>query len=349
MRDGQLFAGGDADHLLDQIDAGDKLGDRMLDLQARIHLKEIETLVLAGDEFHRAGGVVIHGLGQRHRLFAHLAAGGFVEQRRRRLFDDLLVAPLHRALAFAEIDHVAMLVAQHLDFDVPGIDDELLDEHPVVAERCLCLSARQLEALRDLAFAVGDAHALAATAGGGLDHHRIADLVGDGHRMAIILDDAEMTGHRRDVGLCRRLLGFDLVAHRRDCAGIGTDEDHPRRRQRPRECLALGQEAVSRMHRLGPGLAAGLDDLLDHQITFRRGWRADQDRFVGHFHMNRILVRLGIDGDGLDPHPASSFDDATGDLAAIGDQDSFEHELFLMTRSVDNSWQNRQSGTGPRL
>ena len=40
---GELLAGGDADHLLDQVDAGDQLGDRMLDLQARVHLQEEEA------------------------------------------------------------------------------------------------------------------------------------------------------------------------------------------------------------------------------------------------------------------------------------------------------------------
>ena len=39
----QLLAGGDADHLLDQIEAGDELGHRMLDLQPRVHLEEIEV------------------------------------------------------------------------------------------------------------------------------------------------------------------------------------------------------------------------------------------------------------------------------------------------------------------
>ena len=103
----QLLAGGDADHLLDEIDAGDELGHGMLDLQARIHFEEEEAAVLAGDEFDRAGGIVIHGLGERDRLLAHLAACCFVEQRRGRLLDDLLVAALDRAFALAEIDHIA--------------------------------------------------------------------------------------------------------------------------------------------------------------------------------------------------------------------------------------------------
>ena len=44
--------------------------------------------------------------------------------------------------------------------------------------------------------------------------------------------------------------------------------------------------------------------------------------------MERVAVGLGIDGDRLDPHPAGGLDDPAGDLAAIGDQNSFEHGLF---------------------
>ena len=114
----KLFAGGDADHLLDEIDAGDEFGHGMLDLQARVHFQEVEALVLAGDELDGAGGIVVHRLGQRDRLLAHLAPRRLIEQRRRRFLDDLLVAALDRAFALAEIDDVAVLVAEHLDLDV---------------------------------------------------------------------------------------------------------------------------------------------------------------------------------------------------------------------------------------
>ena len=250
LRQRELLAGGDADHLLDEVDAGDQFGDGMLDLQAGVHLEEEEALVLACDEFHGAGEVVIHGLGQRDRLLAHLAPRGLVEQRRRRFLDDLLVAALDRAFALAEIDHVAVLVAEHLDFDMAGIDDEFFDEDAVVAERGLCLGLGEVEALGDLALRMRDPHALAAAAGGGLDHHGIADLVGDLHRVLVVLDDAEMARHGRDLGLRSRLLGFDLVAHRGDRARIGADEDDAGRLQRARKRFALGQEAVAGMHGL---------------------------------------------------------------------------------------------------
>ncbi len=128
-----------------------EFGHGMLDLQARVHLEEEEALVLPGDELDRAGEVVVDRLGERDGLLAHLAAGRLVEQRRRRFLDDLLVAALDRAFALAEIDDVAVLVAEHLDFDVAGIDDEFLDEDAVVAERRLRLGLGEAEAFGDFA------------------------------------------------------------------------------------------------------------------------------------------------------------------------------------------------------
>ena len=179
----QLFARGDADHLLDEVDAGDHLGHRMLDLQPRVHLEEIEGAVLPGDELDRSGGIVADGPGERDGLLAHLPPRRLVEQRRRRLLDDFLVATLDRALALAEIDDVAVLVAEHLDLDVARVGDELFDEDAVVAEARRGLGLRAGKAFGDLAGGIGDAHALAAAAGRGLDHHRIADLVGDADRL----------------------------------------------------------------------------------------------------------------------------------------------------------------------
>ena len=40
LPDREMFAGGDADHLFDEIDAGHAFRHRMLDLEARIHFEE---------------------------------------------------------------------------------------------------------------------------------------------------------------------------------------------------------------------------------------------------------------------------------------------------------------------
>ena len=79
------------------------------------------------------------------------------------------------------------------------------------------------------------------------------------------------------------------------------------------------------MHGFGARLLAGVDDLLDHEIGFGGGRRADMHGLVGHFDVQRVLVGVGIDRDGLDAHLAGRLDDAAGDFAAVRDQDLLEH------------------------
>jgi hypothetical protein len=73
----QFFASGHADHHLDQVEASDGFGHRVLYLQTGVHLQEVEALVFADHKLHRTGRLVFHRLGQLHRLLAHGFAGGF--------------------------------------------------------------------------------------------------------------------------------------------------------------------------------------------------------------------------------------------------------------------------------
>ena len=325
LLDGERLASGHTDHLLHEVNASDEFGHGMLDLQARVHLQKEEAAVLPGDKLHRARAVVVDGFGQRHGLLAHLRAGDLVQQGRRGLLDHLLVATLDGTFALAQINHIAMLVAEHLNFDVAGIDDEFFDEDPVVAKGRARLGLGAGEAFSHLVAAPGDAHALAPAPGRGLEHDGIADLVGNCHRVRGVLDHAQIPRHGRDLGGVGEFLRLDLVAHGGDGVGIGADEDDPCLRQRPGEGLALRQEAVAGMHRLGARLLAGLNDAVDEQVGFGRGGRADMDGLVGHLHMERIAVGVRIDGDGGDSHAPGGLDDPAGDFATVGDQYFLEH------------------------
>ena len=70
----QTLPRGDAQLPLHQIEAGDHLGDRMLDLQAGVHFHEIERAVLLGDEFHRARAGVLDRFRRRDRRGSHFPA-----------------------------------------------------------------------------------------------------------------------------------------------------------------------------------------------------------------------------------------------------------------------------------
>src|ERR1700761_1659059 len=109
----------------------------MFNLQAGIHLHEEELVRTIGrdDEIHRARTDVVDAARGVAGRRADPCPGRRIEQRRGGLLDDLLVAPLQAALAFAEMHDIAVRIGEHLYFDVPGPQYESLQEQCVVTER----------------------------------------------------------------------------------------------------------------------------------------------------------------------------------------------------------------------
>ena len=142
----EAAAVGDVQLQRDEVEAGGGLGDRVLDLQPGVHLEEEEVAAVVGHELDGArAGVADRGRRQPCRveqLVPH--ARSAFDERRRRLFDDLLVAPLDGAFAFADGPHGAVLVGEHLHLDVVAGGQVALAEHRRVAERRLRLAARGL-------------------------------------------------------------------------------------------------------------------------------------------------------------------------------------------------------------
>ncbi len=113
---------------------GDELRDRMLDLDAGVHLDEVQPPVFIHQKLD-GPGVLIADFGQAMLqrapdLIAHLRRdlqGG-------RFFNQFLMAALDGAFALKESGDVAVLIGQHLELDVAGLLDELLHVELAVAE-----------------------------------------------------------------------------------------------------------------------------------------------------------------------------------------------------------------------
>ena len=147
-----------------------------------------------------------------------------VEVRRGRDLDDLLVAQLHRAVAFEEMHDIALAVAQHLDLDMPRPRHDLLQEERAIAERGLGLALAAREGLVHFRGLRHGAHAAPAAAGRGFQHHRVAD--GFCQRLGRV---ARRQCRRRagDDGNVLRLgkgARLDLVAEQRQRCRSGADE-----------------------------------------------------------------------------------------------------------------------------
>ncbi len=114
----QALAARDPELPLDEVETGDRLGHRVLDLQPGVHFEKVEFAVGAEQELDRARAAIADRLGGSDRSGAHARPQAGVECGRRRFLDHLLVAALHRAVALAEVNDVAVAVGEHLDLDV---------------------------------------------------------------------------------------------------------------------------------------------------------------------------------------------------------------------------------------
>src|SRR5690606_25099492 len=215
LAEGERLARGDANHRLDDVDAGDQLRDGMLHLDAGVDLEQIEVLLLVHQELDRRRAVVVRGLDESGRGLADVVALAGIDAGAGGLLDQLLVASLDGAIALVKVTGVAVLVADDLDLDVPRAFEELLDVDGAVAEGCGGLLLRALQARAEGDFVVRHAHAATAATGSSLDDHRIADLLGDGERFVFLRDRAIGPWEDRNLVAPGHLLAGDLVSQQR--------------------------------------------------------------------------------------------------------------------------------------
>ncbi len=304
-----------------QVEPGDPLGDRMLDLQPGVHLQEVELAGAVEQELHRAGVGVADRRRGPHRRLAHAPPQLRRDHRRRRLLDHLLVAPLQRALALAERHQLAVLVAEDLDLDVPRPLEELLDVDPVVGEAGARLGARRPVGGGQPVRRADPAHALAAAAGRRLEHHRVADPLGEPRRLVEAGQRLVAAGDHRHPSGAHPPAALDLRPHGRHRRRRRADEHQAGIGAHRGELGVLGQEAVAGVDGVGADLARQLDDRLGAQVALGRGGGADRMGLVGQHHRQAAAVGLRVDHRAADPQLAQGAQDAHRDLAPVGDQD----------------------------
>src|ERR1700679_120795 len=164
-----LSGSGPPERPFDKVEAGHRFGHRMLDLEPRVHLEEVEVARLEatrriGDEFDRACADITRGQRRLGRGFRHGGARLLGQSRRRAFLDHLLMPALRRAVALVEVDAISMRVGEYLQFDVARGGDIFFDHHPSVAKSGLRLAYGALERGVELDMSVDAAHPAAAPA-----------------------------------------------------------------------------------------------------------------------------------------------------------------------------------------
>jgi hypothetical protein len=107
------------------------------------------------------------------------------------------MAALNRAFPLAQADYPAILVADHLNLDVPRTHQEALEINRSIAKCRAGLVLRHLQHRDELLFLHHDAHALAATPGRRLDDDRETNFPRRRDRHVLIGDHPIAARHSR--------------------------------------------------------------------------------------------------------------------------------------------------------
>ena len=306
----QRLAGGGQDLGPDQVQPGHALGHRVLDLDAGVHLDEVELPVLV-EKLEGARAQVADALAGVGADLADALAllGG--DAGRGGFLDHLLVPALHRAVALAQVHGITVAVGEHLDLDVARIGQEFFHVDRGVTESRLGLLAREVDRLDQVLRVFDHAHTATTAARCGLDQHRVADLVGQLPGAPLVVVERSVgAGHAGHARLAHGVDGRHLVAHQADGLRTGPDEGEARFLDALGEIGVLGKETVAGMHGLGVGHLHGRDDRRHIEVALVSWRRSDAHGLVGHAHVLEIAIHRRVNGHGADAHGVTGAQDA---------------------------------------
>ena len=254
LRERQPAAGGDAQLQLDQVEAGDRLGDRVLDLQPRIDFEEMSARSPVDDELDGAEAAVADRRGQpapRRRRIARAARPAGRRPAPPRSASGAGAAACIRARTGGSTlpwPSPAICTSMWRDARQVALDDQLAVAERLArprASRCRCAArARRARAIT--------AHALAAAAGDRLQQHRQRRSRATSAAIASASSQAGVGCRRSSARRRARPRAWPrLVAEALDRLRRRADEDEPAASTARAKAGVLGEEAEARMDRVG--------------------------------------------------------------------------------------------------
>src|SRR5208337_602613 len=189
---------------------------------------------------------------------------------------------------------------QHLELDMPGLDEVLLYEDRSVAERGLRDPLASGDRVLQPFLVLDNLHPDAPAPGACLHDDRVSDRLCDLLCIVDAADAAVRARQDRDAGLFHHLLAADLRSHRFDRLPPWPDKSNALVKAELRKPVVLGQEPVARVDRLGAALLRNIEDPLHVQVALRRVGLADMECLVCILYVECILVGVRINRYGLD-------------------------------------------------
>lgn len=142
---------------------------------------------------------------------------------------------------------IAMGIAEDLAFDMAGIFHQLFQIDFILAKGGLCLALGLRDFAGQIAFGADHPHAASATAPGGLEHQRIANLARHfGHGVHVIRQRFG-GGHHGNADFDRQIARGDLIAQLPHRIGGRADENQTCIVTGIDKFRTFGQKAIARM------------------------------------------------------------------------------------------------------
>ena len=311
---------GDANLFTDQVDACHHFGDRMLDLQTRVHLQEVELPGCIDQKLHGSSPNVVARLGHFDGARAHFGTKCIVQEGRGGFLHHLLVAALDAALPFKQVNRIAVAVAQDLDFDVARLLNQALNEHGPVAKGTLRLTDGSCKFLFQHGRIMHRTHAFASSASTRLDQQGESDALGFPLGFCGVRNGTIGAWDHGDVSLGHGVFGGKLGTHDFNGMGLGPHETNPRPFHGLRENGIFAQEAITRVNGIGPRSFGRIQDALNHQITLAAGGWPHTDGLVRHSDKGCIDVGFAVHRDSRDAHLFGGAQHPHGNFSSVGDQ-----------------------------
>ena len=275
--------------------------------------------LLVEEELHRAGPDVADGAGGLDRGREGAGPLLHVEDRGGGLFDQLLVVALDRAVALADVDHVAVAVGHDLDLHVATTLDQALQVDAVVPEGGASFALGVGVGRRDLVLGGGDAHASAAAAAFGLEQDGVSGALGHLDRLLGVAQDAVAPGDQGQARAPHGLLGRGLLAHQVHDVGRRSDEADAVLFAQGGEDRVFREKAPAWVDRAAAGLAGGLHQAIGPQVALA-GTAGAHDHDLASLQV--VGVRVGGRGREHrgDTEIVAGPGDADRDLPSVGDK-----------------------------
>jgi hypothetical protein len=234
----QCGASSDLDLSRDQINPGDLLGNRMLDLDTGVDLDEVVSVLLVDQELGGSGISVVDRPSKLDGIGQEGIANVGREVLGRGQLDDFLMSSLNGTITLVEVDDVSVVVSQELDLDMLRLVQESLHEDGSVAKGRLGLGRGPVEGVLQGGLLPDNSHTASTTSIGRLDDDGESVLIRELLDILELVNGPLCTWDNRDAGLDSYGSGRDFIAEGVDDFGRGADELHDELARYESQCLA---------------------------------------------------------------------------------------------------------------